>query len=498
MFDFRLRWFVVAALAVVALPAQIEVVLLDDDTELEQLWVGERAPEVEFGRWLRGDPVARQRDEAPAATIYAFYPDRATLAADGDYLADLQRRFLARGACVVAVVPTADFEVPEHLGAVHVALDAGGEIAAAWISGGWHGRLNLIVVDRGRTVTFRGRPGHGALDAVERTLDAELDVEIEHKIGESRQMLGGEWDSILGPRAMAMVDTILEHAPRDGYALALAYLAASTKLLDESRAEQIRELAVGRLANEARPLAVFADLALRGEPTNSELARQLAAALVPAMAGAPRDLVVQLAYLRALVYAGMDRQVGRQAMMIKQLAFERGWTTFELAEILTHDRQPQVHAVLCEQALQRLEQIGFDDRLRQALRYTVARRSAEDDEAAQGCLEAYVGGLGLDGDSVNNDCWYFMTELPTMGRLDVFAVALADKMLEDSDDLDAYKLDTVALAKFLAGQFGEAVTLQQAALDVAPGNNDYAERLQRYRAALAGAAAADPARDRKK
>ena len=78
-----------------------------------------------------------------------------------------------------------------------------------------------------------------------------------------------------------------------------------------------------------------------------------------------------------------------------------------------------------------------------------------------------------------------MTELPTMGRFDLFAAGLADRMLEQRSSLDAFEFDTAALAMFLAGRTAEAVELQQAAIkkageDGEDVNPEYNERLLRY------------------
>jgi hypothetical protein len=295
--------------------------------------------------------------------------------------------------------------------------------------------------------------------------------------------LEANFDSIVGAAAKTQLVPILSHAPHDGRAQALAYLAAAIKQHDAEAAFAQRQMAVGQLANESRPLAEFADLAMRGNPKSRELAVELAAALVPATAAAPNDPQVQLAYLRALVLSRKSRQVGRQSMLTRKLVFRRASTCVSYCEILTQDEMPQIHRDLCEQAILKAKELGCPPRQLTALRYVVQKRCAEDDEAAKATLDAYVTELG-GRDLINNDCWYFMTELGTVGRHDGFAAALADKMLEERKQMDSAEFDTAALAMFLAGRTGKAVELQELALAKgAMGNAEYVERLERYRAA---------------
>lgn len=471
-----------------ALPAQIEVDLEDVTESGGQLVPGERAPPPKFSQWVRGEAFTLGGESAPRAALYAFCADPAQLGADADYLADLQRRHA--DVAVVAVIPAGDFELPAHIAGIRVAVDQDGSTSSEWLGEGWQSRERVVVLSGAGLVAFRGQLGHGAVDAVARTLLGKLAIVGEHKARTVREELTINFDSMVGRAARKLIDDVIAHSPRNGWFLGLSYVTAVSKQLDLELAEAIREAAVDRLANESRPLAVFADVALRGDPGNKQLAAQLAAALVPATAAAPNDTVVQLAYLRALVAAGMGRQVGRHAMMLKKRALARGWTSFEFGEILTHDATPQVHALLCHNALEMAAHHQLDARLRTALRWSVLKLCDEDDAAAQQVLDDYANGLG-DRSSINNDCWYMMTELLTMGRFDAFAAGLADKMLEERENMDAFEFDTAALAKFLAGQIDAAVELQEAALQKgAAGNAEYQERLRRYRAAAERARAA--------
>ena len=122
-----------------------------------------------------------------------------------------------------------------------------------------------------------------------------------------------------------------------------------------------------------------------------------------------------------------------------------------------------------------------------AARYGVAIRCANDLEAGKVLLDEYLKETDMRV-SINNDCWYLMTELPTMGRFDAFAAGLADRMLEQREAMDYFEFDTAALAMFLVGRMADAVALQETAIEKGgSGNPEYVERLQRYKASGASA-----------
>lgn len=477
------RFALAAALAVSSAPpapAQIEIELVDVTQGRQGLEPGKVAPAPKWGRWLAGEPVLHGKGEV---AVCAFFTTARTpaLSGDADYLADLQRRFADRGLAIVAVVGEDVTEAPAVVAPCRVVVDPGAETTQAWF--GDPGEDNVVVLDGDGQVTFRGRLGRGVLDAIERTLDGKPRCGDEQRFRRLLQGVESNFDSMVGTAAKRQLDPILQHSPRDGHVLALRYLTAATKLLDEEDAAAWRMSAVDRLANEPRPLAVFVDLVLRGQTRSPELAGHLAAAMVPATAAAPNDPVVQLAYLRALVLAGKGRQVGRQAMQTRKLVQGSAAHCVTFCEILTRDAMPQVHRDLCEQAIARAEELGASRRQLAALKYVVAKFCAEDPEAAAAVMKAYLGG----GRAQNNDTWYFMTRLGSMGRHDRFAEALADDMLESREQMDSAELDTAALAMFLAGRVDEAIELQQAALAAgARGNAEYMERLARYEAAAAG------------
>jgi tetratricopeptide (TPR) repeat protein len=133
--------------------------------------------------------------------------------------------------------------------------------------------------------------------------------------------------------------------------------------------------------------------------------------------------------------------------------------------------------------LDQAEKLGADPRFLTAARYGAAVRCQEDPAAAQKLMDAYLGESEEHG-TINNDCWYLMTELATMGRYDWFAAGLADRMLTQRDTMQDFEYDTAALALFQVGRAEEAVELQQKAIEIGGASADYQLRLRRYQAGV--------------
>src|SRR5690606_17489169 len=114
-----------------------------------------------------------------------------------------------------------------------------------------------------------------------------------------------------------------------------------------------------------------------------------------------------------------------------------------------------------------------EPRLLAAARYTVALRCAANEQAARTIMTVYLKDQGMRV-GINNDSWYLMTQLPTMGRYDWFAVGLVERMLEEREAMDYFEFDTTALAMFLVGRVGDAVELQSEAIKQGgKGNAEY-------------------------
>lgn len=450
---------------------------------LAQAVVGEPAPVLHWQAWLRGEPVVIGGDPAPACTVFAFFPlpsTAAALAADAPYLAGLEKRFAAQGLCVVAVVTDAEAPSLDAWSGCRVGLADDQEVVA-WL-GADPPLQPIVVLDRKGVVVFRGTAASGLVDAIQAVLNGAVDPERERLAATHRVMLPATLDDVPAAAARSACEEALAHAPRDGFLLGLLYLTAAQKEVDAAAARRVRDRALRDLAAESRPLAVFADLALRGDPRSSDLPAEVVQRLQPFVGEAPTDTPLQLAYLRALVLAGNGREVGRHAMRMQKNVLASPEHCLDLVSILSMDRDAVVHHDLAARALARAEASGAPARLVAAARYGMLLRCAEDPAGARNLLSTYLGDVELRS-QINNDCWYLMTELPTMGRYDWFAAGLAGRMLEQRDAMDYFEFDTAAMAMFQVGKVAEAVELQQTAIARGgQGNPQYEERLQRYKA----------------
>lgn len=455
-----------------------------------QFRLGAALPAPRWTSWQQGEPVDLGGDVAPPCTAFAFFTrphlDR-MLASDAAYLCDLQQRFAARGFVVVAVVsePLDETQVAAWPGC-RVVVDAEAATATEWLAGP-EPIGPVVVVDQKGNVAFQGSLDSGLVDAVVATLGDGNPLEAEQMAAVTRSQLPANFDDMPAAMARDQVEAVLAHAPHDGGMFGLLYLTEVAKAADVAAAERVRQRAMKALAGESRPLAAFADLALRGDPRSRELAHQIAGLLRPLVGKAPNDAPLQLVYLRALVLAGDGREVGRHAMRMQKVVLGSTDHCLDFVGILVMDENPLVHRDLAARVLAKAGQAGASLRLLTAAKYAVALRCDEDRQRAQAILNEYLGEVEIRS-QINNDCWYLMTELPTMGRFDWFAMALAERMLEQRDAMDYFEFDTAALAMFQVGRFAEAVELQETAISKGgQGNPEYAERLQRYKAKVAPA-----------
>src|SRR5262245_39663712 len=256
---------------------------------------------------------------------------------------------------------------------------------------------------------------------------------------------------------------------------------------DEQRPDEATATATAALAaltDDPRALAAFADLALRGALQPRALAGRLQAPLSAAAATCPDDLCILLARLRALVHTGNGREVGRAAQQLARKVEGVGAAALEFVEILTHDAEPQVHRDLGARALGAARPGDVDARSLAAVRYAQALRCERNAVAAREIACDYLDHLAGRA-VVNNEAWELLTALPSCGRFDAFALALAERMLEQRDALEPFELDTAALAMFRNGRGDEAIELQAAAVERSGGDSTYRDRLERYRAAAA-------------
>lgn len=445
--------------------------------------LGGKTPAAHWQQWLHGEPVEAGGEDGPMCTVWAFYSQLPhLLAADADYLSLLQARYRDRGVCFVAAVATDDQAGIDRWRGCSIVLDDAARTERAWLTVNAEYRNNVVVLDREGTVVFVGRPGAGLADAIEHSLDGAFDLVTEARAAGMRVQLPEGFDDVTGPATRKALEPLLAASPRDGLLGGLHYLTLATKSNDPAAAKAWLQAATNHLRDDPRPLATFADLVLRGDARRASVLAVLREPLAKAAAATRFDPAVQLAYLRALVLAGDGREAGRQAMRCRKLVMQNAEGCLDYAMLLARAENPVIHKDLASHAVATAEKLGADARLLAAARYIVQLRCADDEKAAHKVRTVYLKDQGLRV-GINNDSWYFMTQLPTMGRYDWFAVGLVERMLEERESMEYFEFDTAALAMFLVGRVTEAVALQELALKKGgAGAAEYEERLVRYKA----------------
>ena len=447
--------------------------------------LGCQPPAACFGCWVQGEPIEFDSGISPACTVWAFYSQQPhLLSVDSSYLSQLQARYVDRDVRVVAVVQDQEQAGIDGWGNCSIVLDEAAHTEMAWVLADEEIRTNVLVRAKDGTVLFFGHPGAGLVDAIERALDDRFDLEPAERVAATRVEMPAMFDDALGSETVATLAPLVAAYPRDGLLNGLLYLALATKSNDDQAAEECLLAATARLSDEAQPLALFADLVLRGDSHRESVVCALREPIAKAAMTAKWDPAVQLAYLRVLIMAGDGPEVGRQAMRCRKVVMQTAAGCLDYATLLARDDNPRIHADLAGFALGQAEKLGADARLLAAARYTVELLCGGDKQAAHEVITAYLKDQGMRV-GINNDSWHLMTELATMGRYDHFAVALVERLLEKREVMEHFEFDTAALAMFLVGRIEDAIELQSVALQIGGGSvPDYEERLARYRGHL--------------
>lgn len=425
---------------------------------------------------------------AAAVTLVARYGRAAArLRGDVDFLDGLAARYAGRGLRVVAVVADAASARGAALHGAEVREQGELRLAEARVGVPPSPRDYVAVIDADGDVLFRGAPGCGVEDMLERALSGDWDPDDEGRAASWRRQLVDSFDELAGEATIAVLEPLAAACPRDGLLNGILYLTYATKANDPDAARRLRGRAARAMSGSPRALAVFADLALRGDPRRAEVWRDLRSALERAGELAPTDPFVQRALLRARIAGGDDRAAGRLAMQRRAVMTATAHGCLDFASLLAGAETPMIYRDIAEQAVSRAAALGAEPRLLSAARYIVRLRCGEDVSGAGEVLQRYRAEQG-EFYRLNSDAWRFLTQVGSMGRYDWFAAGLVDELLHGAEVLDYFELDTAALAMFLVGRFQEAVDLQRAALrEGGQEEAAYRDRLVRYEASVAPA-----------
>lgn len=447
---------------------------------------------------LRGQLPDFGAETAPAATLVAFYtgPARQRLPGELQQLRAFERQWPAGSLATVLVVDAEGPELPAELGSWAVLaeenLRAVGAFGVAVESPD-----RFAVLDRAGRRWYQGGLAAGVHDAIAAVVAGTIKAGPLVKLMQQRQQVVATFGEVLPANGEAAAAWLTRSQPHDGEMWGARYAFAAA-LPDPQPRRAVRGEALQALAGTVRPLAAFVDFAVRALPREVAAARELVAALQPVAQQADRDPVVALALLRALLAADVPKELGRHLVRVPKLLGGDPELQLELAAMLASVADAPRHRAVAEQALQRAVAAGAEPMLLPPVRYMVLRWCIEDATAARTELEQFLR-LGREEEQaelaafgLNNACWYTLTEWSTYGRRDRYALGIAERMLEQRDQLAANEFDTVALAWFRVGDAAQAVELQEKAIAMGGAGATYRARLERFRADLPSGDGAGP------
>lgn len=405
-------------------------------------------------------------------TVWISYPHRnGDLHDHQQYLEDLATRFRDRGIAIAIALPEDDAKA--------VAAKKPRLVVAAAIE---EGTLDNI---RGMSfVLTQGTSGEAivvmrsldtAVDTIEKCLKDSFNHQAHQKAERALASLwrdvgdGGEFD--------VAVTQALATWPRSGRARACAVLNEWWCKGDLVAAQKAIDDGIKALSNEAVPMAEFVDLVLRGDRSDPKVAQQLAMAMAPAAAGAPRGTFMQLVNLRALLRAGQDRVAGRIVATLPKRVGGNAGNQLIFAETLMDSSTPAAFRDLAERMIQNAEANGGNRQWVYAARHKVLKRCG-DNEAAEKMMDEYrARNLGT---VLNNDAWYLIVQPQSMGRFNTLALAQCEQMLR-VEQPNFVSMDTIALAHFVNGKVDKAIEIQTTAAQQSLNDPIYVARLRRYK-----------------
>jgi hypothetical protein len=461
------RWIALQSLVLLlmSLPAQAKL--------------GSHPGEIPVTRWL-AEPVAIDK---PVLRLVGLHAPGPALFDDAAWLGDLQRRFGSEGLQVFVAldrVPEGE-RLPGKESGFGLGIDATGAMGRR-LRGGVDAAPRLYLLDAGGRLLWAGDAAHDLTGAIQRALAGELEVHDEQLALLLRQSADDFEDTFADA---SIVDGWVTRHPRDGLARGIQFLHRLFHRADLEAARRVADAALADLVDSPAALVKFCDIAMRADRGDAELDKSIAMALSPVATPNPEAARTQLVYLRALLRSGREREAGRVAARLPKLLAGRGRELLEFAEVLAEAPDPAVFRDAAERALAAAERLPAPPRWLFGARHKVALRCAGDATAAAAIAVRYreTDDSGYCGD-LNNDAWYTVLRLDTLGRFDSLALALAEELQRaEGTAMDSAHQDTVAQVLFSNGRLQEAVELQTAAA-AASGQFAYQMRLQRFQKTL--------------
>jgi hypothetical protein len=455
----------------------LQLVLAAPVTTQEE--IGSHPGAIDVSRWLV-EPAAVEKPVLRLVGVHAPGPE---LFDDAAWLGDLQRRFGSEGLQVFVALdraPGAE-RVPDKECGFGIGIDATGAIGRR-LRRGLDAAPRLFLLDADGRLLWSGEAAHDLTGAIRRGLAGDFDVDQERLAVALRQS-ADDFENAF--EDASLVDSWVTRHPRDGLARGIQFLHRLFHRADLEAARQVADAALVELVDAPAALVAFCDIAMRADRSDPGLDKAIAMALSPVATPYPDAARTQLVYLRALLRSGRDREAGRVAARLPKLLAGSGRGLLEFAEVLAEAPDPAVFRDAAERALEAAEPLPAPPRWHFGVRHKVALRCAGDADAAAKVALRYreTQDGGYCGD-LNNDAWYTVLRLDTLGRFDALALAQAEEMRRtEGAAMHFGHQDTVALVLFCNGRLQEAVELQTAAA-AASGQPAYQVRLQRFQKTL--------------
>lgn len=287
-----------------------------------------------------------------------------------------------------------------------------------------------------------------------------------------------------GPAVPELSAQLVVHMPNCGRARAYRCIDDIWNRADRTLARSDAAAAIAALAADAWSLTVCCDLVLRSDPHEHATAQRIATAMQAIVAASPHATNAWLVWLRAAQRCAPETVTGIDfAARLLELA-DRPDQRLELVEILADAADPAPFAAAMVATLAELEQAGVDRRTLLATRAKVAQRAAVDPDEVAACLRE----LAAPGSAParNKVAWELLTQLPTMGRFDSVALALAEGLRRADGSLRPDHQDTLAVALYGVGRIAEAITCETAVIEADPDDPRYEIRRRRFASAEPG------------
>jgi hypothetical protein len=439
-----------------------------------------RSFKTPYGRMLA---LHEQPDAKPLnLRLWLTYPNHTDDYLDQlDYLEELRTKWSSKGVSIGVVLPTthARLVAASKPNLLVVGPRADDEQANSFVVERLNGSVMLCNAADDEVLCAMA-----TIDGIDAILDAATGGKPLQPLLQAKSQLQALIEELAeGGNYRLDIRKVVRVLPNCGRAQAARVLNYWWGRGDLEQAQQAVLDGIEALNGQSLPMSVFADLVLRGDHYSPAIAELLAKEMAPIAAANQHGTFAQLVYLRALLKSSpgnreTSRQIGRITATLPKRLQGRDLAQVIFAETLMDADTPLIYRDAAERALAAATGNKALERWLQCARHKVLQRCGEH-AAASELLKEYRE----QPTELNDNAWYLMVQLPTMGRFDTFAFALAHEMeTVEGNQISANSKDTLALAYFCSGNVKRALELQK---ETNPKEDaSFLGRLKRYEATL--------------